>query len=145
MTSLCTKYWQLLLAQGIGNGLANGLIFCPTLGLASTYFHRNRAVAIGMVASGTATGGVVFPLVVQHLLPQIGYAWTLRVLALIMAFVIIISNIILRPRLPPRAPGPMVDWAAYTEIPFTLYSIGMFVFGEGKVICDEEILKLTIS
>lgn len=29
MTSLCTKYWQLLLAQGILNGVGGGLFFTP--------------------------------------------------------------------------------------------------------------------
>ena len=36
MTSLVTNYWQLLLAQGICQGLGNGLVFTLTVALVST-------------------------------------------------------------------------------------------------------------
>jgi hypothetical protein len=37
MTSLSTKYWQLVLAQGICTGLGNGLMFCPWVSPTSTH------------------------------------------------------------------------------------------------------------
>ena len=72
MTSLSTKYWQLFLAQGVTMGLGNGLLFCPVLSLLSTYFEKKRALAMGMAAAGSATGGVVLPAMIQQLLPKIG-------------------------------------------------------------------------
>jgi hypothetical protein len=60
MTSLCTKYWQFFLAQGLMTGLGNGMQFAPTLGLVSTYFKKNRTVALAVMASGSATGGLVY-------------------------------------------------------------------------------------
>jgi len=76
MTSLSTQYRQLVLAQGICQGLGDGLLFCPTIALLSTYFVKNRAFAISLAACGGATSGMVFPAVVQQLLPKIGFAWT---------------------------------------------------------------------
>lgn len=52
MTSLATEYWQVLLAQGVCQGLGAGMLFCPTIALVSTYFDKNRSVAIGFAASG---------------------------------------------------------------------------------------------
>ena len=126
MTSLCTQYWQLFLAQGICTGLGNGLLFCPTLALLSTYFTKHRAVALGIAASGTATGGIVFPVIVQQLLPKIGFAWTIRVLAFIMIAILSVAFTFLRTRLPPRKSGALVEWAAFTELPYLLFSVGMF-------------------
>jgi MFS family permease len=63
MTSLCKKYWQFFLAQGLMNGLGNGMQFASTLGLVSTYFAKNRTVALAIMASGSATGGLVYPTV----------------------------------------------------------------------------------
>ncbi|KAL4973230.1 casein kinase substrate phosphoprotein PP28-domain-containing protein [Aspergillus desertorum] len=83
VTSLCTEYWQLFLAQGVGQGTGCGLMFCPTIALTPTYFSKNRSIAIGIVASGSATGGLVFPAVVMRLLPRIGYGWTMRTLGFI--------------------------------------------------------------
>ena len=74
MTSLCYKYWQLFLAQGICTGLGNGLQFCPTVGLVGTYFSKRKSFAIALGAAGSATGGIIFPIIVRELLPSIGTA-----------------------------------------------------------------------
>ncbi|PSN74408.1 MFS general substrate transporter [Corynespora cassiicola Philippines] len=76
MTSLCTQYWQLFLAQGILNGIGCGLQFTPTMSLVTTYFSKNRSVAVAIMASGSATGGLVYPTIARQLLPRIGFAWT---------------------------------------------------------------------
>ncbi|MCJ1362174.1 hypothetical protein MMC16_001276 [Acarospora aff. strigata] len=127
MTSLCTKYWQLFLAQGLCTGLGNGLLFCPTLSLMSTYFSKKRSLAIGIAASGSATGGLVFPAIVQQLLPRIGFPWTVRVLAFVMLVLQAVTLAFTRTRLPPRRSGPLVEWAAFKELPYLLFSIGMFL------------------
>ncbi|KAL4882347.1 major facilitator superfamily domain-containing protein [Aspergillus karnatakaensis] len=127
MTSLCTKYWQLFLAQGVGQGLGCGLMFCPTIALTPTYFSKNRSLAIGIVASGSATGGLVFPAVVMRLLPRIGYGWTMRTLGFISLATLIPCLIGLRQRLPPRRSGPLVEWSAFKELPYSFFAIGMFL------------------
>ncbi|KAL8968298.1 MAG: hypothetical protein Q9183_002530, partial [Haloplaca sp. 2 TL-2023] len=38
-----------------------------------------------------------------------------------------IAFVFVRPRLPPRKSGPLVEWAAFRELPYTLFSIGMFL------------------
>ena len=126
MTSLSTKYWQLFLAQGVCTGLGNGLIFCPALSLLSTYFSTKRALAIGIAASGSATGGVVFPVIVQQLLPQIGFPWTVRVVGFVMLAVLVVTLTLTKPRLPPRKTGPLVEWDAFKEVSYALFAIAMF-------------------
>ena len=59
MTSLVSRYWQLLLTQGICQGLGR------TMAIVATYFSTKRAVAIFGASSGSATGGVIFPLIAQ--------------------------------------------------------------------------------
>lgn len=127
MTSLCTEYWQLFLAQGIGQGIGCGLMFCPTLALLPTYFTKKRALAFAISASGSATGGLVFPAVVMKLLPRVGYGWTMRALAFISLVMLIPCMVFLKQRVPPRKTGPIVEWAAFTEIPYALFALGMFL------------------
>ncbi|KAI4202607.1 MAG: hypothetical protein LQ348_001486 [Seirophora lacunosa] len=86
-----------------------------------------RAVAIAIAASGSATGGLVFPVIVQQLLPKIGFGWTVRVLGFVMLGLQTIAFVLARPRLPPRKTGPIVEWAAFRELPYTLFAIGMFL------------------
>lgn len=78
MTSLSTRYWQIFLAQGVCTGIGQGLQFPPVIGLVSTYFSSKKATALALAAAGTATGGLVFPAMIQQLLPQIGFQWSLR-------------------------------------------------------------------
>lgn len=124
MTSLSTKYWQLFLAQGLCTGLGNGLVFCPSLALLSTYFTKKRSLAIGIAASGSSTGGLIYPVIVQQLLPKIGFPWTVRVLGFVMLALQAVTLAFIKTRLPPRKSGPLVEWGAFKEIPYTLFSIG---------------------
>ena len=116
-----------IIIQGICTGLGNGLIFCPALSLLSTYFSKKRSLAIGIAASGSATGGIIFPVIVQQLLPKIGFPWTVRVVGFIMLAVQFVTLTFTKPRLPPRKTGPMVEWEAFKELPYTLFAIGMFL------------------
>jgi len=126
LTSLCTQYWQLFLAQGICTGIGSGLLFCPTLALVATYFSKRRAMAFGIVASGATTGGVTIPGIVEALLPRIGFGWTIRVLGFIMLAFQLIALALVRTRLPPRKTGPLIEISAFRELPYSLFAIGIF-------------------
>lgn len=127
MTSLSTKYWHLFLAQGICTGIGNGLVFCPILALLSTYFSSNRSLAIGIAASGTATGGVVYPVIVRQLLPRVGFPWTVRVIGFVMFGIQCVTIAFTRTRLPPRRSGPIVELQAFKELPYAMYCVAMFL------------------
>ncbi|MCJ1307735.1 hypothetical protein MMC25_001383 [Agyrium rufum] len=126
-TSFCTKYWQIFLAQGLCTGIGNGLVFCPTISLVATYFSKNRAIALAITASGTATGGMVFPGIVEATLDKIGFAWTVRLIGFVMLVLQAVALALAKTRLPPRTTGPLVEWAAFKELPYSLFAIGSFL------------------
>ncbi|RVX71368.1 hypothetical protein B0A52_04942 [Exophiala mesophila] len=130
MTSLSTVFWQLLLAQGVCTGLGSGIFFTPTMGLITTYFTSHRGLAIAITSTGNSAGGAIYPVIVRQLLPRIGFAWTIRVLGFVNLSMLLVVLAFIRPRLPPRRSGPIVEWQAFRELPYTLLIIGMsFVFG----------------
>ncbi|KAF2095842.1 putative MFS monocarboxylate transporter [Rhizodiscina lignyota] len=128
MLSLCTKYWQIFLTQTLCLGIGYGLVFVPTLALVSTYFLEKRSTAMAVTVTGSSTGGLVFPAIAEKMLPTVGFAWTIRTMAFLQMALAIISCIVLKPRLPPRKSGPMVEWAAFKELPYTLYTIASFLY-----------------
>lgn len=129
-TAQCSKFWQLLLAQGVCTGLGSGIIFCPAMGIVTTYFQRKRALAIAMVSTGNSIGGMVYPLVVRSLLPKVGFSWTVRVLGFVNLACLITATAFMRARLPPRKAGPLFELSAFREVPYVCVIIGMsFVFG----------------
>lgn len=56
MTSICTEYWQIMLAQGICIGLGCGCLFVPSVAIVSTYFSTKKAFATGIAAAGSSLG-----------------------------------------------------------------------------------------
>lgn len=126
LTSLCTKYWQIFLSQGLMSGIGCGLMFCPTISLLPTYFNKRRALAMSSTAAGSATGGLIIPAMVNSLLPRLGFAWTLRCLGFFSLATLLPGLFFLRQRLPPRSTGPIVEWQAFREVTYTCFAAGMF-------------------
>jgi MCP family monocarboxylic acid transporter-like MFS transporter 10 len=48
------------------------------------WFRLNRALAIGLAASGSSLGGLVFPIILRYLIPLLGFRWTVRILGLVV-------------------------------------------------------------
>ncbi|KAI0653724.1 MFS general substrate transporter [Cubamyces menziesii] len=98
------QFYQVFLAQGLGIGLGVGLLFLPSLSIVSHHFRRRRALATGLVVSGASSGGLVFPILLNHLFAntKVGFANGVRVSGGIIALLMIIANCIMRTRLPPK-------------------------------------------
>lgn len=47
-----TKYYQLILAQGIGMGIGSGLMFVPTMSVQAHHWRVYRSLAMGVVMTG---------------------------------------------------------------------------------------------
>lgn len=119
-SSVATKYWQVFLCQGLCVGLGNGLTFCPCISVLPTYFTKKRGIAIGIAFCGTSIGGLVFPTMVRQLLPKIGFGQTVRAIGFIQVGNLVIANLLVKPRLPPRKGGPLVDWVALRDPEYIL-------------------------
>jgi MFS family permease len=72
VTSVASQYYQLLLAQGIVIGLGMGILYMPGLSVPSSYFKAKKPLAVAIIASGAGSGGLVYPAMVQQLLPRVG-------------------------------------------------------------------------
>lgn len=129
MTSLCTAYYQVLLAQGICVGLGCGLLFLPSAAILSQYFAKRRALALGIQSAGSPVGGIIFPIIFSRLEPQIGFGWATRVIAFILLGLSVVPLIFMRPRVaPPKHKRAFVDHTALKEAPFLAFCVSGFAF-----------------
>lgn len=64
-----------MLSFGVLGGIGTALIFTPAVSSIGHFFLVKRANATGIAATGGSVGGVIFPLMLQRLFPQIGFAW----------------------------------------------------------------------
>ncbi len=133
MASLCTAYWQVLLAQGLCVGVGCGLLFLPSAAILSQYFSRRRAIVLGIQSVGSPLAGVVFPLVFSRLQPALGFGWATRIIAFILLGLSAIPLVFLRPRMSPpprrgtgtgRQHRAFVDPTALREPAYLLFCAG---------------------
>jgi len=127
MTSLVSEYWQLMLAQGICQGLGSGLVLTPTMAVVATYFSKKRAVAMCGVSSGSATGGVIFPLIARQLLGRVGIGWTVRIFGFVCLANAAIALALIRPRTIPRKGGPPIALDSFLDAWYSIFALAMFM------------------
>lgn len=125
-TSGVDKYWQLILAQGLVQGIGNGLLFTPCVALVSIYFTKNRAFALSLAACGAPIGGIMFPLMARQLTPTIGYLWTIRIFGFIMLFNTALILLLGQPRKFKKDQRPLLDPAAFREPVYLTFALGIF-------------------
>ncbi|KAJ5527709.1 MFS general substrate transporter [Penicillium frequentans] len=91
MTSLSTKYYQSILSQSVCSGIGMLLIITPAMNAPMTHSHNCRALAGGFAIPGSSLGGVVFLLMMNHLLSAIGFAWTMRACTFLILGLLLIT------------------------------------------------------
>ncbi|KAI9641134.1 hypothetical protein NHQ30_010564 [Ciborinia camelliae] len=128
MASLSTEYYQLLLSQGICSPLGASAVLYPAMSTVVSWFHKKRALALGIMVSGSSVGGVIFPILVQKLIPEIGFPWTMRVCAFLILGLLGLANLGVRSRIPPKPrPFSAMDFIRpFREPAFATVSIGNF-------------------
>ncbi|KAI9723733.1 MAG: hypothetical protein M1812_001033 [Candelaria pacifica] len=136
MASLSTEYYQFILSQGICSPIGASAIFYPAMSCISTWFFKNRALAFGIVASGSSLGGVIFPIMVERLVREVGFGWAMRIAAFMILGLMIIANLTVKSRIPP-SPRPLVLMefiTPLTEIPFLCVVLASFLFFFGMFL-----------
>ncbi|CAK7220406.1 hypothetical protein SBRCBS47491_004178 [Sporothrix bragantina] len=129
MTSLCTAYWQLILAQGVTVGLGMGLSFTPSNAVLAQYFSKKRALAIGISSSGSPLAGIVFPILFSRVQPHLGAAWATRIIAFVLLGLAVVPVVFMQPRVAVTANKSrraLIDTSAFSELPFMAMVIGSF-------------------
>ncbi|KAI5463910.1 major facilitator superfamily domain-containing protein [Mariannaea sp. PMI_226] len=127
MTSLADKYWQFVLAQSLCTGSGMGLIALGALAIPSTWFIKNRGLAVGVGSSGASIGGIIFPITLRHLIPEIGFGWAVRVMGFIVMAILILPLAMSRQRLPSKKRRTLIDFKSLTQVEFGLYWLSIFL------------------
>lgn len=133
MASFCTQYYQFLLSQGICSSIGASAIFYGAVGAASPWFDKNQTLAVGLVASGSSVGGVIFPIMIKILLPEIGFAWTMRSAAFLILGLLVFANVTVKNRLPPapKSGSITVLFLPFKDKLWIVSTIGAFFFSFG--------------
>ncbi|KAJ6554815.1 major facilitator superfamily domain-containing protein [Mycena capillaripes] len=137
MLSLCQpeKIYQILLAQGIGAGLGASAIYIPSLAIVSKYFRRRRALAMSIVASGSALGAVIHPIMLNNTIrTDLGFGNAVRASEGLVSALLVIACLLMHPRVPTSPTYPPV-WKSLRRFArdraYIFATVGMTTFTMG--------------
>ncbi|KAI1609999.1 MFS general substrate transporter [Exophiala viscosa] len=116
LLSICSKYYQVFLCQGVLVGVATGLIYQPSVTILSHYFSKRRALVMGIAASGASLGGVIYPILLNRLFVRMGFAWGVRTAGFMIAGILVLGNLAMTTRLPTRHRGTATVHAASDDV-----------------------------
>ncbi|KAF4568336.1 hypothetical protein EYR40_010261 [Pleurotus pulmonarius] len=115
------QIWQQFLSQGVLLGISVGFGYYPALSLVGHYFSRRRALAMGIVAAGSSAGGVCLPIMFTRLFKSIGFAWSVRVAALIT----------LLPPKPLKGMRYLIDFGGFKDPRYSVLAVGCVLVNLG--------------
>ncbi|KAF2720016.1 MFS general substrate transporter [Polychaeton citri CBS 116435] len=127
MVSLCTKYWQVFLAQGLGLGIGAGCLFVPAIAILSAHFSTRLALATGIAASGGGAGGIMYPILLRQAQMHVGFAWAVRINGFVMVGTLLIACCFYRFESVARKVRKLFDCSAFKEPPYTLLAAGVSI------------------
>lgn len=103
------EYYQIFLSFSILTGIGSSFLLTPSMGCVAHWFRERRGFASGIAFIGGGFGGVLFPLMIQSLLPQVGWRWSIRILGFVLLVLCVTSVAFCRSRIPPRK-GADTTW-----------------------------------
>lgn len=127
MLSLTHTFWQALLAQGFVIGIGGGCLFVPAVAIMPTYFSTRIGLAIGLAASGSSTGGIIYPIMFERLLRLVDYPWAVRILGFTALATLLVPIAVMKMRVKPGKVRALIDWTAFTDWPYVTFVLGCMI------------------
>lgn len=127
MLSLCHTLWQAILAQGFCIGIGAGALFVPAVAIMPSYFNTKLGLAIGLAASGSSMGGIIYPIAFFKLIPEVDFGWSVRILGFIVLATLMVPLFVMRMRVKPPKARAMFDPTVFTDLPFMTFVVGSLI------------------
>ena len=129
--------WQHFLSQGLLFGLTMSFGTTVALAVASQHFERNRALVMGIIATGSSAGGVCFPIMFARLVPAIGFRWTVRVMPIFFLVCYGTAIVISRPKMAPRSMKSLreiVDFEGFRDVRYAVLAVATVIGNLGLYV-----------
>lgn len=79
LSSFGRALWHFALTQGVLLGIGTSLSYVPTMSVAPTWFDKRRGLAMGVIISGSAVGGMIWPPALRAMITHLGFRNALRI------------------------------------------------------------------
>jgi MFS family permease len=121
----CREFWQFILVFGVLAGVCGAALTTTAVAVIAHWFEKRRGWANGIAFIGSSLGGIMFPLVLNPALERLGWAWAIRIVALIAAVLLVIGNLCVRGRLEKGKKGGVIDLKCFRDERFVWATVGI--------------------
>ncbi|KAJ7482962.1 major facilitator superfamily domain-containing protein [Mycena galericulata] len=121
------QIYQQYLTQAVLFSLGATFGFFPALAVCAHWFKRRLAFAVGFPIAASSLGGIIYPVLLDRLIPRLGFGWTVRILAFILLGCFLIASVtITTPRPPKPLPrlSQMLAFRAFRDPCYTCLCLG---------------------
>ncbi|KAH7087172.1 major facilitator superfamily domain-containing protein [Paraphoma chrysanthemicola] len=136
LSSMSETVPHLIASQGVFYAIGGALCYSPVVSFMDEWFVNKKGLAFGIMWAGTGIGGIIIPLLLQHLLDKYGFRTALRVWAVVLFAATVPLTIYLRPRLPVAqvTNHRKFDLAFLRNKSFILFQLGNILEGFGYFV-----------
>lgn len=122
----CTRYWHFILCLGLLGGLSSGAIVTVAQGVIGHWFRKKHGMASGLAMIGAALGGIVFPMILNPLLENVGWIWAMQGLGFIVGGCLVVGNVICKSRMRATCTSTKIDVRCFLDSRFAWLTAGVF-------------------
>lgn len=122
------EYYQIFLSFSVLGGLSACTLFTPAVSCVGHWFNVRRGLATGIACTAGGLGGIIFPLIIVFAAPNIGFPWSIRIIAIFSAVLFTLACLLLRRRLPPNEKArASIDFQALKNINYASTTVAIFL------------------
>ncbi|KAL4723889.1 hypothetical protein ACLX1H_009534 [Fusarium chlamydosporum] len=89
----CRNYWHFMLCLGVFGSFGAAMTMVVAIAVVGKLFVRKRGLAMGITLAGSSIGAVIFPIILRSTYPNLGWKWSMRIMAFISAGLLVPSMI----------------------------------------------------
>ncbi|KAH8658268.1 major facilitator superfamily domain-containing protein [Xylariales sp. PMI_506] len=128
--SFSREYYQVFLSHSIISPFGQSMINSAAVLSLPTWFKVRRSLATGIAYTGASVGAILLPIVLERLLPIVGYSWTIRISALVMFTLLVPAYFTVKSNLQPTPSSVTIReyLRPFRDIQFCVLEAGTFFF-----------------
>jgi MFS family permease len=149
LTSFFKGYWSILFSQGVCMGIGSGLLALIPVAILAMFFEKKRMIATGLASTGASIAGIAYSLSMRSLFISAGFAWAVRVLALVILGTNIIAFAVMRLQLQYGSKSGNFGLHHFKDWPYTIFVFAFALFVASSFVpfffIQEYALQLGVS